>query len=93
MVEKVLICVLAVILLFCFYHIQDLWNQLNKQRSMVKILESNIIHYTYKIHFLENILNTKSNQERSGYDKEVVEAVRYAMKKSRPDNGRCSRGL
>lgn len=80
-VEKVIICLLSIIVLFCFIRISHLWKQINKQNFKIKELESDIVYYESKI----NILNFKFKELIN--NQEIIEAVKYAMKKSHPDNG------
>ena len=82
-----LIIVVLAMALFC------MWELLIDKKNKIKALEADISTLEYRIdscritnEFLKNTVNI-IDKYKVGNNQQIIDAIKYAMKKSHPDNG------
>ncbi len=83
-----LIIVALAMALFCMWELLiDKKNKIEALEADIRTLEYRIDSYRIENDFLKNTINTMDNYNKVGNNQQIIEAVKYAMKKSHPDNG------
>ena len=83
-----LIIVVLVMTLLCMCEL--LINKKNKIKALeadIELLKGRIHSYKAQYYFLKNTINTMDNYYKVGNNQQIIDAIKYAMKKSHPDNG------
>lgn len=83
-----LIIVVLAMALFCMWELLiDKKNKIEALEADIRTLEYRIDSYRIENDFLRNTVNTMNNYNKVGNNQQIIDAIKYAMKKSHPDNG------
>lgn len=88
--EESLILLLTIMLIMLLFHMYGLVSDKNKEIEILKfdieLLNGRVNSYKAQYDFLKNTVNT-IDKYKVNNNHQILEAVKYAMKKSHPDNG------
>ena len=89
--EESLILLLTIMLIMLLFHMYGLVSDKNKEIEILKfdieLLNGRVNSYKAQYDFLKNTINTMDNYNKVGNNQQIIDAIKYAMKKSHPDNG------
>lgn len=94
--EGIIIIALVILLLFSFFNNSRLVEKNRKIRIDVETLQRRILEETNRNLYYERIIEEFNNQgvfrtkqysQNNNNNPQIIEAIKYAMKKSHPDNG------
>ena len=88
--EESLILLLTIMLIMLLFHMYGLVSDKNKEIEILKfdieLLNGRVNSYKAQYDFLKNTINTMDNYNKVGNNQQIIDAIKYAMKKSHPDN-------
>lgn len=89
--EESLILLLTIMLIMLLFHMYGLVSDKNKEIEILKfdieLLNGRVNSYKAQYDFLKNTINTMDNYNKVGNNQQIIDAIKYAMKKLHPDNG------
>ena len=89
--EESLILLLTIMLIMLLFHMYGLVSDKNKEIEILKfdieLLNGRVNSYKAQYDFLKNTINTMDNYNKVGNKQQIIDAIKYAMKKSHPDKG------
>lgn len=89
--EKSMILLLIIMLVLLLLEMCGLISDKNKEIEILKfdigLLNGRVSSYKAQYDFLKNTINTMDNYNKVGNNQQIIDAIKYAMKKSHPDNG------
>ena len=83
--EEIVIFLLATLLLGSFIYIKYLKRDIEDKEMTIELYNKKIVNLAMKLTLVQNI--NYMNSRKSNSNPQVLEAVKYAMKKAHPDNG------
>lgn len=84
---EAIIILLIAFLFFELLSISDKNKEIEILKSDIGLLNSRVSFYKAQYDFLKNTINTMDNYNKVGNNQQIIDAIKYAMKKSHPDNG------
>lgn len=84
---EVIVIILITSLFFELLSISDKNKKIEKLEFDIELLKGIINSYKEQYDFLKNKIITMNNYNKVNNNQQIIEAVKYAMKKSHPDNG------
>ena len=86
-----MILLLTIMLIMLLFHMYGLVSDKNKEIEILKfdieLLNGRVNSYKAQYDFLKNTINTMDNYNKVGNNQQIIDAIKYAMKKSHPDYG------
>lgn len=84
---EAIIVLLVTFLFFELLSLSDKNKKIEKLEFDIELLKGIINSYKEQYDFLKNKIITMNNYNKVNNNQQIIEAVKYAMKKSHPDNG------
>ena len=84
---EVIVIILITALFFELLSLSDKNKKIEKLEFDIELLKGIINSYKEQYDFLKNKIITMNNYNKVNNNQQIIEAVKYAMKKSHPDNG------
>ena len=86
-----MILLLTIMLIMLLFHMYGVVSDKNKEIEILKfdieLLNGRVNSYKAQYDFLKNTINTMDNYNKVGNNQQIIDAIKYTMKKSHPDNG------
>ena len=82
-----IIVLLGSIFIFGLCNIAVKNQEIESLKFDIELLENRVKTYKAQYDFLKNTINTMDNYYKVGNNQQIIDAIKYAMKKSHPDNG------
>lgn len=83
--EEIVIFLLAMLLLGSFIYIKYLKRDIEDKEMTIELNNKKIVNLAMKLTLAQNI--NYMNSRKSNSNPQILETVKYAMKKAHPDNG------
>ena len=84
---EVIVIILITALFFELLSLSDKNKKIEKLEFDIELLKGIINSYKEQYDFLKNKIITMNNYNKVNNNQQIIEAIKYAMKKSHPDNG------
>lgn len=84
---EAIIILLIAFLFFELLSISDKNKEIESLKFDIELLKGRVNSYKAQYDFLRNTINTMNNYKEVGNNQQIIDAIKYAMKKSHPDNG------
>lgn len=85
--EKIVIILLILLLCFELLSISKKNKEIEILKFDIGLLKGRISSHEAQYDFLKNKINTMDNYNKVCNNQQIIDAIKYAMKKSHPDNG------
>lgn len=86
-IMEVIIVLLIVMLFFELLSISNKNKEIEILKFDIGLLKGRVSSYKAQYDFLKNTINTMDNYYKVGNNQQIIDAIKYTMKKSHPDNG------
>ena len=67
--------------------ISDKNKEIESLKFDIELLKGRVNSYKAQYYLLRNTVDTMNNYNKVGNNQQIIDAIKYAMKKSHPDNG------
>lgn len=86
-IMEAIIILLIAFLFFELLSISDKNKEIESLKFDIELLKGRVNSYKAQYYLLRNTVNTMNNYNKVGNNQQIIDAIKYAMKKSHPDNG------